>query len=378
MAAIVLALGAPLSAAGAEPPITLSQRAAYTRFDAPTQITNAGDGTNRLFIVERRGTVRVLLDGALQSGWFLDLRTAVEDGGERGLLGLAFDPRFESNRRLYVYYTRNGGDVVVARYTANSAGTTVSATTVRPLLLIEHSAENNHNGGSLAFGRDGYLYIGVGDGGGGGDPENDAQSTTRNFLGKVLRINVNGTGAGTYDTYSIPSSNPFAGSTPGLGEIWAYGLRNPWRTSFDRGTGRFYIADVGQGRREEVDREPSGFTGGRNYGWNVMEGTFCNDSSRCPLAGDVLPAAEYTHDDGNCSITGGYVYRGTAFPKLVGHYVFADFCSGRIWSLPQGGTTADMELRRDTTERISSFGESEGGELYAVTIDGKVFRVEAR
>ncbi|MEO5884853.1 MAG: PQQ-dependent sugar dehydrogenase, partial [Candidatus Limnocylindrales bacterium] len=348
-----------------------------TRFDAPTQITNAGDGTNRLFIVERRGTVRVLKGGALQSGYFLDIRSLVGDGGERGLLGLAFHPKFETNRRLFVYYTRSGGDIVVARLTANKSGTRVSSSTARPLLLIEHSAASNHNGGSLVFGPNGYLYIGVGDGGGGGDPERDAQSKTRNFLGKILRINVDGTGSGPFDRYAVPRSNPFSGSTPGLGEIWAYGLRNPWRTSFDRETGRFYIADVGQDLREEIDREPSGFAGGRNYGWNAMEGTTCYDASQCPKVGDVLPAAEYAHVGGNCSITGGYVYRGSAYPKLDGQYVFADFCSGRIWTLPQGGLTADLVQRADTGELISSFGESEGGELYAVTIDGKVFRITA-
>ena len=375
---LVAALLGPSSAAAAgDGPIRLSPRAAFTTFAAPVQVTNAGDGSDRLFIVERRGTIRVLSGGVLQSGYFLDIRGRVEDGGERGLLGLAFHPRFASNGRFFVFYTRNGGDIVVSRFTANAARTAASDSTAAPLLLIEHSQHDNHNGGSLAFGRDGYLYVGVGDGGGGGDPDDNAQSITRNLLGKILRIDVDGTGAGPFGRYRIPSSNPFAGATRGLDEIWAYGLRNPWRTSFDRGTGRLYIGDVGQGEREEIDREPSGFTGGRNYGWHVMEGTRCYLSPGCSLSGDVLPAAEYTHAGGNCSITGGYVYRGTAFPGLVGDYVFADFCSGRIWTLPQGGGTPDLALRADTTVQISSFGESEAGELYAVTIDGRLFRVEA-
>ena len=373
---VVAALG-PSSAAAAGFSIRLSQRAAYTTFSSPVQVTNAGDGSKRLFIVERRGTIRVLIDGALQPGYFLDIRGRVEDGGERGLLGLAFHPRFKTNGRLFVFYTRNGGDIVVSRFTANAARTSASPDTAAQLLLIEHSAHSNHNGGSLAFGRDGYLYVGVGDGGGGGDPDGNAQSITRNLLGKILRIDVDGTGHGPFGRYRIPSSNPFYGPTAGLGEIWAYGVRNPWRTSFDRGTGRFYIADVGQGEREEIDREPSGSAGGRNYGWNVMEGTRCYTASRCPLAGDTLPVAEYTHDGGNCSITGGYVYRGSADPVLVGQYVFADFCSGRIWTLPEGGGTADLVQRADTTLQISSFGESEGGELYLTTIDGRLFRVEA-
>jgi glucose/arabinose dehydrogenase len=365
----------PLTVSGATFTIALSRRLPTHLFAAPTQVTSAGDGTNRLFVVERRGTVK---DGVLQSGFFLDIRPAVLDGGERGLLGLAFHPNFETNRRLFAFYTNNGGDIVISRYIANVARTRVSADTGRRLLVIEHSAKSNHNGGSIAFGPDGYLYFGVGDGGGAGDPENDAQNRVRNFLGKILRINVNGTGAGPYGRYSVPASNPFAGAIRGLNEIWAYGLRNPWRISFDRADGRLFIADVGQSRNEEINREPASSPGGANYGWNIMEGRSCYDPSRCPLAGDVLPVAQYTHANGNCSITGGFVYRGAAYPVMVGEYVFADFCSGRIWSMPAGGGTASMVLRVDTAQRISSFGEDENGELYAVTIDGKLYRVVAR
>ena len=294
----------------------LSARVPGHTFDAPTQVTNAGDGSGRLFIVERRGLIRVVKDGAVVSGSFLDIRSKVEDGGERGLLGVAFHPRFETNRRFFVFYTRNGGDIVVSQFTANAAGTRASADTARPLLLIEHSARSNHNGGSMAFGPNGYLYIGVGDGGGSGDPERDAQNKSANFLGKVLRINVDGSGAGTFDRYSVPRSNPFYGSIPGRREIWAYGLRNPWRISFDRGTGKLFIADVGQGEREEIDREGPGSNGGRNYGWNIMEGTTCFRPAACPLAGDTLPVAQYAHTGGNCSITGGFVYRGATQAAL--------------------------------------------------------------
>ena len=269
-----------------------------------------------------------------QPGFFMDIRTKVEDGGERGLLGLAFDPNFVWNGRLFVYYTRNGGDIVVSRFVTNGAHTDVIESSARPLLLIEHSANTNHNGGALAFGPHSYLYIGTGDGGGAGDPANNAQNKSR-LLGKILRINVNGTGAGPFDHYSVPKSNPFWGSSrPGLGEIWDYGLRNPWRISFDRGTGKLFIADVGQGRREEVNREKAGFTGGRNYGWDAMEGSTCFTASKCPLAGDTLPNAEYGHTGGNCSITGGYVYRGPTQTDLIGLYVFADWCSGKIWTIP--------------------------------------------
>ena len=344
----------------------------------PTQITNARDGTNRLFVVEQRGTIRVIQGGVLQPGYFMNITGKVEDGGERGLLGLAFDPHFKTNHRLFVYYTRNGGDIVVSRFTTNAARTDVIESTARPLLLIEHSAQSNHNGGAMAFGPNGLLYIGVGDGGGGGDPRNNAQNKGR-LLGKILRINVNGSGHGPFGHYSVPRSNPFYGSKPGLEAIWDYGVRNPWRISFDRGTGKLFIADVGQNRFEEIDRERAGFAGGRNYGWNAMEGMHCYTASKCPLAGDTLPNAEYSHVDGNCSITGGYVYRGPTQTALVGLYVFADYCSGRIWTIPNNGLAVNTPetLRADTDLNITSFGESENGELYLVTSAGGVYQVLA-
>jgi glucose/arabinose dehydrogenase len=366
---LAAALVAPLPSAMAP----AATRPVHERFETPVQVTNAGDGTDRLFVVERRGVIRATHEGGVSST-FLDLRASVQDGGERGLLGLAFHPRFRTNRHLFVFYTRDGGDIVVARYTADATRSRVDPATARPVLLIEHSERSNHNGGGLAFGPDGYLYVAVGDGGGAGDPEGDARSITRNFLGKILRIDIDRTGSGTYGRYGIPSSNPFAGATPGRGEIWAYGLRNPWRISFDRSSGALYIGDVGQGSREEIDRQSAGAAGGRDYGWNVMEGTTCYRPSACPLAGDTLPIAEYTHAGGNCSITGGYVYRGTAIPSLVGHYIFGDYCTGRIWSLRPGGRSADITLRRDTPYQITSFGEHEDGELSFVTIDGRLER----
>ena len=344
-------------------------------FAQPTQVTSAFDGTDRLFVVERAGAVRSIRNGVLEPAIFLDLRAAVGDNGlERGLLSIAFHPGFESNRLLYVLYTDVNGDVTVARLTANDAGTRVDPATHRRLIVIEHSAAGNHNGGSLVFGPNGYLYISVGDGGGRGDPENDSRSN-HNLLGKVLRIDVNGTGAGPWHRYANPRSNPYYGSRPGLSEIWAKGLRNPWRMSFDRGTGRLFIADVGQGQMEEIDREPAGFRGGADYGWNVIEGPWCFERTSCPLAGDTLPVAFYRHLDGNCSVTGGFVYRGPTETEMVGQYIFADFCSGRIWSLPSAGGQGELVLRADTAERITSFGESDGGVLYAVSQDGKLFRV---
>jgi glucose/arabinose dehydrogenase len=354
--------------------IYLSRRLPTVQFASPTQVTNAGDGTGRFFIVEKRGTIRVIQDGALRSGYFLDIRSKVSEDGERGLLGLAFHPRFETNRLLFVAYTDNNGDIVIARFTANAAGTSVPVTSHRALIVIEHSARSNHNGGGLVFGREGFLYIGVGDGGGSGDPDGNGQD--RNvLLGKILRIDVDGTGAGRFDRYANPRTNPYYSSVPGLAEIWSIGLRNPWRISVDRANGDLYIGDVGQGAREEVDRQAYGTAGGRNYGWNIMEGTRCNRPSACPMAGDTLPVAEYSHVNGNCSITGGHVYRGKEDPAMVARYVFADFCSGRIWTMSAGAGQGSVVLRADTSERITSFGESEGGELHAVTIDGKLFRV---
>jgi glucose/arabinose dehydrogenase len=371
--ALILSLAAPMVVSSAT--FTIALPKVVGGLSAPTQVTNAGDGSNRLFVVEKRGTIRVVQNGALKSGYFLDIRSKVADDGERGLLGLAFSPNFSSDHHLYVYFTRNGGDIVLARYTTNSARTKVVASSYRPLMLIEHSSQSNHNGGALAFGPNGYLYIGVGDGGGSGDPGNDAQEKSSTFLGKILRINVNGSGAGRFNDYSIPSSNPFAGSTPGFGEIWAYGLRNPWRISFDRATGSLFIADVGQDAWEEIDREGSGSTGGRNYGWSYMEGDHCYKPAHCPMAGDTLPVAEYSHAGGNCAITGGYVYRGTAQAKLIGLYVFADWCSGRIWTMAHDGST--ITLRRNSTAHITSFGEAENGELFAVTSGGSLVRVRA-
>jgi glucose/arabinose dehydrogenase len=374
LTALLLITILPASDARGATTIGLPLRA--SGLQALTQVTNAGDGSNRLFLVEKRGVVRVYQNGAVKAGTFLDLRALIGDSsGERGLLGLVFHPQFEVNRRLYVYYTRTGGDIVVARLRANASGSWTSRSTLEPMLVIEHSAHSNHNGGAMAFGPNGYLYIGTGDGGGAGDPGRNAQSKTKNLLGKILRINPGGSGSGPYRRYSIPTTNPFRGATTGLDEIWAYGLRNPWRISFDRSTGALFIADVGQSRYEEIDREPPAYAGGRNYGWNVMEGKHCYNASSCSTSGKTLPVAEYGHTGGNCSITGGYVYRGSAYPALAGQYVLADFCSGRFYTMPAEGSS--LWMRRDTVLNVTSFGESEDGELYAVTINGRLYQVTA-
>lgn len=370
--AMVMSL-APADASAASPTVRLSQ--VVSGLSSPTQVTHAGDGSGRLFVVEQRGTIRVVEDGKLRSSFFLDIRSKVSRGGERGLLGLAFHPKFTTNGRFYVYYTRADGDVILAQYTANAARTYARAASEKRLLRVEHSKASNHNGGGIAFGPDGYLYAGIGDGGGAGDPEGDARNKSRNLLGKLIRINVNGTGAGPYKRYSIPKSNPYRGSKPGLGEIWARGLRNPWRISFDSGTGALYIADVGQGRREEVNRQARGAKGGRDYGWNIMEGRSCFRASKCPLAGDTLPVMEYSHSAGNCSITGGYVYRGRSSPSLLGRYVFGDYCSGRIWTIPSTGTKLAKKLAVDTDLNITSFGTDQARELFLVSADGGLYRL---
>jgi glucose/arabinose dehydrogenase len=360
-----------------EPAALLSGQLTVVRvtggLSSPLGVTHAGDGSGRLFVVERDGRVRVVQGGRV-TGTFLDLRGPVSAGGERGLLNVAFHPDFETNRYLYVYYTRSGGDIIVSRLQANAAKTAVNPSTELVLLRIEHSANSNHNGGAMAFGPDdGYLYLGTGDGGGAGDPLENGQDITGELLGKILRIDVDGTGAGPFDRYAVPADNPFVGKT-GDDEIWAYGLRNPWRISFDRSTGNLFIADVGQGRREEVNREVASSLGGLNYGWDVMEGTLCFEpASGCNTAGKVLPAAQYGHDLG-CSITGGYVYRG-AHRDLQGLYVYGDFCSGRIWTMRENGS--GETVRRDTSLNISSFGEGESGELFLTDLNGALYRVIA-
>jgi glucose/arabinose dehydrogenase len=370
---LLVTLGAPPAASAAVSSITLDLKA--SGLQPLTQVTSARDGSGRLFLVERRGVIKVFKDGAVLPDPFLDMRSKVhQGGGERGLLGLAFHRSFATNAQLFVFYTGLDGDVFVARYRANAARTAVMTSSFTPLLRIEHSSAANHNGGGMAFNpKDGYLYIPVGDGGTQGDPENDAQNITRNNLGKILRISVNGTGAGPYGNYRVPAGNPFVDRT-GRDEIWAYGFRNPWRLSFDRATGDLWVADVGYSSWEEVNRQRYGTAGGKNYGWHVMEGRHCLNAT-CNKTGKTLPITEYGHTDGNCSITGGFVYRGPTQTALVGQYVFADFCSGRIWAIDQAGGNGSQVLGADTDERITSFGESDNGELYAVTIDGKLFQV---
>jgi glucose/arabinose dehydrogenase len=349
-------------------PSNLTFQAITAGLTSPIFITHAGDGSGRIFVVEQPGRIRIIKNGALLSTPFLDIHTIVRSGGEQGLVALAFHPSYGTNGKFYVVYTapRSGdstGSVLTLEQFSVSAGNPDLANSGSGsiLLTIDHPINSNHNGGTLAFGQDGYLYWSTGDGGSGGDPPNNAQNLN-SLLGKLLRIDVN-----SGPPYGIPNTNPFFSSPdPNVRkEIWAYGFRNPWRLSFDRLTHDLYIGDVGQSAREEIDVHPAGSANGENYGWRVMEGTLCfNPSSGCNQSGKILPVAEYDHTLG-CSVTGGYVYRGSNFPSLSGYYFYGDFCSGRLFSLinnPQTGWTATQLV--DTPYRISTFGEDEQGELY--------------
>jgi glucose/arabinose dehydrogenase len=367
-----LGSGSPL----ANGPDKLAVQLVVKGLDLPDGITNAGDGSGRLFINEQAGKVRVVsAAGALSPTPFLDLTSRIKLGGERGLLGLAFHPHFATNRRLFVDYTRaRDGGTVVSELRASADGSRVDPSSERIILFVPQPFAN-HNGGQLAFGPDGYLYIGLGDGGSGGDPYGNGQNR-HVLLGKILRIDVDGPHAAG-KAYGIPPDNPFAagGFAPGEGrpEVWAYGLRNPWRFSFDRITGDLYIGDVGQNAWEEIDRQPLDPPGGANYGWNLMEGNHCFLSG-CDPTGLTMPIAEYSHVLG-CSVTGGYVYRGTAQPALRGMYIFGDYCSGRLFTVHSEDGALTTRTVAESGLNISSFGEDEAGELYLVDLRGGLYRV---
>lgn len=330
---------------------------------APVLVTNAGDGTNRLFVVELPGAIKVVPPGSNAASIFLDIADRVLDGGERGLLGLAFHPQYASNDRFFVHYTREpDGATVIAEY--QDAGTPTATKATERILLTVAQPFANHNGGSIAFGPDGNLYIGLGDGGASNDPDSRAQNID-DLLGKILRIGVDGA-----LPYESPHGNPYFGAAPGRDEIFALGLRNPFRFSFDRATGDLLVGDVGQGVREEIDL----VTIGDNLGWRRYEGTRCtNLDPSCSTAGLTMPIAEYEHTGGRCSVTGGYVYRGTRGTLPAGTYVFADYCSGEIFALWNGA----VHVMLDTTINVSSFGEDESGELYVVGLGGTVHAITA-
>lgn len=343
-----------------------------TGLASPVFMTSARDNTGRLFIVEQGGTIKVVPRGSSVPTVFLNISGIVLSGGERGLLGLAFHPQYATNRRYFVYYTRQtDGAIQIAEYKQSVSNPMVSETTGTVLITIPHPSFGNHNGGTIAFGPDGYLYAGPGDGGSGNDPNNNAQNINQ-LLGKIIRIDVNNVPTGQVPPYNIPPDNPFAGATPGADEIFAVGMRNPYRFSFDRGgTQQLWAADVGQGSWEEVDI----ITNGGNYGWRIYEGDHCTNIDGCGFpANYVGPIFEYSSSgSGNprCSITGGYVYRGTAKSVIPGAYIYGDYCSGEIFIW-------EANIQRvllDTTRNIVSFAEDEKGELYVIGQSGTIERI---
>jgi uncharacterized protein (TIGR03437 family) len=341
----------------------------------PVAITHAGDGSNRLFVTLQRGRVLIHNGAELLPDAFLDIRPRVSCCGERGLLSIAFHPNFEANGFFFVNYTNVDGNTVVSRFHASSNSNVADPESETILLMVEQPF-SNHNGGQLQFGPDGFLYIGMGDGGSAGDPGNRAQNLgTR--LGKILRIDVN-----QGSPYSIPPNNPFAATAGARPEIWALGLRNPWRFSFDRQTGDLFIGDVGQDTVEEIDFQPAASTGGENYGWRVMEGSRCfNPSSGCQSPGFTAPILEYSHGSGGIcggSVSGGYRYRGLQFPQLSGIYFYADYCRARLYAASENGGRWSAESPRQVGFSITTFGEDEAGELYfADHANGAVYRITA-
>jgi glucose/arabinose dehydrogenase len=353
-----------------------------TGLTGPVRVV-APEGDDRLFVVELGGLIKVFNQDGSSRGTFLDLTAFTRPVFERGLLGLAFAPDYATSGRFYVQYTDNSftaeTESQIWRFQV-SANPDIADASSGELLLTVFQPQSNHNGGHLEFGPDGMLYIGLGDGGGSGDPGNRSQDPAQ-LLGKMLRLDVSGPGLP-----SIPPDNPFVGQTP-LDEIWATGLRNPWCYSFDRLTGDLYIADVGQGEIEEIDVQPAASGGGENYGWRLMEGSACfNPATNCNDGSLTLPVHEYTHTSGRCSISGGYVYRGSAIPAEAGNYFFGDYCTGEVWTLrwTQGGGASSIvdrtaELNTDVTIgqfELTSFGQDGNGELYVIENDaGRVHRI---
>jgi len=328
-----------------------------TPLQRPTDLQ--ADGSGRLFVLEKRGFIRIIKNGQLLPDAFLDITDRVnEDSNEMGLLGLAFHPNFSQNGYFYINYTGKGGDTFISRFQA--IGDHADASSELNLLKIKQPFPN-HNGGSLAFGPDGYLYAGLGDGGGAGDPFGNAQSL-KTLLGKILRINVD-----SAQPYTVPSDNPFGN------EIWAYGLRNPWRISFDKQTGDLYIADVGQGDWEEIDYVSAGSPGGQNFGWDYYEGN--HDYSPQGIAGEyIYPIAEYGHADGGCAVAGGYVYRGS-MPEWNGIYLYGDYCTGHVWGLIKSGEQWQVQMLFEAPILITSFGQDQNGEIYLLSDDGKIYQL---
>ena len=349
-----------------------------TGLNATVFVTSPPGDTSRLFVVEQSGAIKIIRNDSVLATPFLDISSDVSFGGEQGLLGMAFHPDYSSNGYFFINYTNTAGDTRIARGRVSDDPDLANPDSLVTILSVSQPFAN-HNAGMLAFSPlDGYLYIGLGDGGSAGDPQNNAQDMTT-LLGKMLRIDVDGA-----FPYAIPSDNPYVGDPGVPDEIWASGLRNPWRYSFDSESGDLYIADVGQNNFEEVDFQPAESNGGENYGWRLMEGSSCyNPSTNCDPGGLTYPIYEYSHSEG-CSISGGYVYRGCAIPDLSGTYFFADYCSDRIWSFEYDGqnltdfTERTVELDPQSGlsfQQIVSFGTDALGEMYIVDRSGRIFKI---
>lgn len=344
-------------------------------FEAPVAVENAGDASGRLFVVEKEGRIIMMepTDNGFKKNIYLDITDRVESSqAEQGLLGLAFHPEFRKNGTFYVNYTSPDKQTVISAFRASTPGATkVDAKTERLIMSFEQPYDN-HNGGDLAFGPDGFLYIATGDGGGSGDPESHSQNL-RSLLGKMLRIDVRPEESDV--KYRIPFDNPYINQAAyAREEVYAYGLRNPWRISFDQATGELWAADVGQNEREEVNLIEKG----GNYGWNVMEGTQCFESTAgCEPRSMISPVFEYRHGSSGASVTGGHVYRGFAVEEMQGKYVFADFLDGRVWTLEKSGTGKyAAQLMNDRIPGITTFGEDENWEMYAATYDGSLLKLK--
>jgi glucose/arabinose dehydrogenase len=347
--------------------VAITMRVIASGLSAPLYLTTTPID-DRLFVVEQTGRIRVISDGVLLPTAFLDLSSKVSCCGERGLLSVAFHPRYATNGFFYVFYTDAAGDLRVERYTVSANADIGDPTSAALILSVPHRAYGNHNGGLVAFGGDGMLYVGTGDGGSGGDPDNNGQNLGV-LLGKLLRIDVD-----HGDPYSIPSDNPFASRAGARGEIWAYGLRNPWRWSFDAATHRLYVADVGQGAHEEVNAVGAA-DAGLNYGWRIMEGASCYEAASCDRSGLQLPVVDYDHTQG-CSVTGGYVYRGAEIPEIRGHYFYSDFCGSwlRSFRLVGGAATDQKQWPVGDLGDVASFGVDRRGELY-IMANGRVMKI---
>ena len=355
----------PAEQSGAATELRLEELAG--RFRSPVYLTSP-PGDSRLFVVEQAGRIRVVKNGATLPRPFLDISERVRSGGEQGLLSMAFHPDYRNNGQFFVNFTDRAGDTRVERFKVSSDADVADEASSKLVIEIDQPY-SNHNGGHILFGLDGMLYVGMGDGGSGGDPHRYGQSKTT-LLGKMLRLNVS-----RAEPYSIPQGNPFSGSE-GRPEIWATGMRNPWRFAFDRPTGLLYIADVGQNAQEEINVE-SATAAGLNYGWNLMEGDRCYRSDGCSRDGLTLPKLTFGHGGGACSVTGGFVYRGRRVPAIVGHYFYSDYCAGWIRSFRmQNGAAVDRrEWKVEELGHVVSFGEDAAGELYILTENGKVFRI---